>query len=203
MKRRRRSYRYTLCPRCQGYLTISVLGEEGAKEVVECTLCKGTGKYRDRPLSPHFRLKEFLKSQTAARKVIDNSPTPEIIDNLKRLSRTLLEPIRRRFGPLMITSGYRSYELNAAIGGSPTSAHPKGAAADFVPYRRVSLKTVVDWVIDQKLPYDQIIFEGSWIHIGLFREHPEDRPRHIALMMFGGKYSEYDPDDQRVTGVDS
>ena len=72
-------------------------------------------------LSEHFELVEFLVSETAARQGIANEPTPEVIDNLRRLCESVLEPLRVKIGrPVVITSGYRSPALNRAVGGSPT-----------------------------------------------------------------------------------
>ena len=83
-------------------------------------------------LSGHFSLKELTKSQTATRKGIDNTPSPEHIDNLTSLCLQILEPTRRHFGkPMVITSGYRSADLFIAIGSNPNSQHAKGEASDF------------------------------------------------------------------------
>ena len=84
-------------------------------------------------LSEHFELAEFLVSETAARRGIANEPTPEIIDNLRRLCQLVLEPLRVKLvRPVVITSGYRSLALNRAVGGSPTSHHRQGRAADLI-----------------------------------------------------------------------
>ena len=82
-------------------------------------------------LSSHFELNELIVSELAARRGIANDPTPEVIDNLRRLCQSVLEPLRVKLGrPVVITSGYRCAALNSAVGGSPTSHHVLGRAAD-------------------------------------------------------------------------
>jgi len=88
-------------------------------------------------LSPSFSLYEFLRSQTAERRPEiqqeQMNPPQAVIENLTYLANTTLQPIRDRLGyPLTITSGYRSLALNAAVGGSKTSQHVFGQAADVV-----------------------------------------------------------------------
>ena len=83
-------------------------------------------------LSKNFSLEELTKSQTATRKGIDNTPSPEHQENLKRLCENVLQPVRDHFSRVVtITSGYRSPELCTAIGSKITSQHARGEAADF------------------------------------------------------------------------
>ena len=119
-------------------------------------------------LSEHFELAEFLISETAARRGIANEPTSEIIDNLRRLCQLVLEPLRVKLArPLVITSGYRSPALNRAVGGSPTSHHMQGRAADIIVPGMTPL--AVCQVANQlKLPCVQIIHEfGRWAHLSV------------------------------------
>ena len=82
-------------------------------------------------LTKNFTLEELVHSDTANAKGIDNTPTQEIIDNLKELAENVLQPIRDKWGkPLTVNSGYRCKELNKAVGGVSTSQHQKGKAAD-------------------------------------------------------------------------
>lgn len=81
-------------------------------------------------LSPHFRLNEFVASGTAIRHNIDNTPREEHVERLKALCENVLEPLRRRFGVIRITSGYRCEELNTKVGGAAGSQHLRGEAAD-------------------------------------------------------------------------
>ena len=82
-------------------------------------------------LSPHFTLREFIVSGVALRRHIDNTPAdPAVVDHLRLLAEKVLEPLRRHFGVIRITSGYRCPRLNAAVGGRPASQHLRGEAAD-------------------------------------------------------------------------
>lgn len=149
--------------------------------------------------SEHFTKLEMRASDTAARKGIDNTPPPEVEADLRVLCAGYLEPLRARFGPVRITSGFRCPELNAEIGGSSSSAHMDGRAADLQPLQAgVTLRHVTDWIVASWLPFDQVIFEyGGWVHLGIAREG--QAPRRQALMIFRGSgYLPYDPDDARV-----
>jgi zinc D-Ala-D-Ala carboxypeptidase len=122
-------------------------------------------------LSENFSLEELTKSQTATRKGIDNTPSPEHQDNLKMLCTHVLQPIRDHFDRVVtVSSGYRSPELCTAIGSKITSQHAKGQAADFEIFG-VSNKELADY-INQNLDYDQLILEywkesdpnSGWVH---------------------------------------
>ena len=116
-------------------------------------------------LSKNFSLKELTKSETAIRRGIPNEPSAEQIENLKTLVENVLQPLRDYFNlPLVVNSGYRSPAVNTLIGGSATSQHMKGEAADIV-IPTVDLKDVY-LAIMGNLPYDQLIYEfDSWIHV--------------------------------------
>ena len=116
-------------------------------------------------LSPHFNLKEMTVSQTAARRGIDNTPSEAVIKNLTSLCVNVLEPVRAQFGkPVIVTSGYRSADLNKRIGGSTTSQHCFGQAADFTVHGVPNVAVLR--FIQQELRFDQLICEfHSWIHV--------------------------------------
>ena len=123
-------------------------------------------------LTENFSLKELTSSQTAERKGIDNTPSTEHQENLKRLCETILQRIRDHFGQVVsISSGYRSPELCVAIGSSTKSQHASGCAADFEIFG-VSNKELADY-INENLDYDQLILEywkgeeepnSGWVH---------------------------------------
>ncbi|MGL4648755.1 MAG: D-Ala-D-Ala carboxypeptidase family metallohydrolase [Caldilineaceae bacterium] len=122
-------------------------------------------------LSPHFTLEEMTFSQTAARRGIDNTPTPEALEALK-LTAQGLEAVRIRLGgaPILVSSGYRSPELNAAIGGSRNSQHMRGEAADFTAPGFGTPRMIVDALADSGVAYDQLILEfGRWAHISFVK----------------------------------
>lgn len=117
-------------------------------------------------LTEHFTLAEMVRSQTATRRGIDNTPGPAEIAALRELCLHVLEPVRAHYGrPVIVTSGYRSPMLNKRIGGSATSQHCKGEAADFTVPGVPNLH-VCRWM-EAKLNYDQLIYEfgeGGWVH---------------------------------------
>lgn len=121
-------------------------------------------------LSQNFSLSELTKSETAIRKGIDNTPDAKALDNLTALCNMVLQKVRDAHGLVTVTSGYRSPELNKAIGGSTTSDHCKGLAADFeVP--GLDNKALASWIEDN-LTFKQLILEfyqdgvpnSGWVH---------------------------------------
>jgi hypothetical protein len=134
-------------------------------------------------LSEHFTLDEMILSQTAARKGIDNTPSAEIVANLKVMAATL-EEIRALLGaPILISSGYRSPALNKAVGGSKKSAHMLGLAADFTAPGFGTVLQVAKKIAASDIAFDQVIYEfGSWVHVGLRVE----APRREKLSIFTG-----------------
>jgi zinc D-Ala-D-Ala carboxypeptidase len=121
-------------------------------------------------LSKNFSLSELTKSETAIRKSIDNTPSDEALNNLTTLCNMVLQKVRNSHGAVTITSGYRSPELNKAIGGSTTSDHCKGLAADF-EVKGMDNKELGKWIVDN-LTFKQLILEfytngepnSGWIH---------------------------------------
>jgi hypothetical protein len=118
-------------------------------------------------LSPNFSLEELTFSQVASRRSIDNTPSDKVKDNLERLA-FFLEQVRKVFNkPFLISSGYRSREVNESVGGSKTSQHCEGCAADF-NVKGMSPNAVVRAIVDANIPYDQVILEfDSWVHISV------------------------------------
>ena len=126
-------------------------------------------------LTPHFTLKELTVSQTATRLGLNNEPTEEHIENLTALCSEILEPLRMMLGkPVIVTSGYRCHHLNALIGGSPTSQHKLGEAADiWVP--GMSTEDLMG-VICESFDHDQVIDEfGRWVHISFVAKYRSDK----------------------------
>ena len=118
------------------------------------------------PKSISIILAQLTASETAIRKGIANDPTPEQIANLVDLAATL-EQVQRLVGPIHINSAFRSRELNAAIGGSPTSAHLDGYAADIVSPGFGTPREVCQAIASSGIPFDQLIQEGNWVHISV------------------------------------
>lgn len=129
-------------------------------------------------LSAHFTLEELTASHTAVRKGIDNTPSPEVVLNLKMMLCPVLESIRGLFwAPVHISSAFRCNALNRVIGGADTSKHKDGLAADFNVEGFTPLQ-VAKKIAESDIEFDQLIFEGTWVHIGLSYE----KPRRQCLM---------------------
>lgn len=164
-----------------------------------CGKCGGDGKCPDVQLSPHFKLSELLNSGTARKHKLSNDPSPEVLANLKLLCEQALEPIRAKVGPLKINSGYRSDAVNKAVGGSTTSAHSYGLAADLHPAH--GCKKLMNDVLACGVKLDQVIYERTWVHVGLL--NPRDKQKRgqsLSMFVVGGKatYEPFDPKDSRI-----
>lgn len=125
-------------------------------------------------ISDHFTLDELTFSETAARQGIDNTPTLKIVDNLRRVA-TVLEQIRAIVNrPIMISSGYRSPEVNLAVGGSANSSHMTGLAAD-IRAAGMSPRDLAEVIQRYGVKFDQLILEyDRWVHVGLSEEKPRN-----------------------------
>ena len=132
----------------------------------------------------YFELSEFIRSDTAKKKGIDNAPTFEIVEHLDELVEKVLDPLRAAYGmPINISSGYRCPALNKAVGGMATSVHMIGYAADlqvggsFNKFRDF----VVEWFRKTGTKFDQLLLESNkktgakWIHVGLYNNAGQQR----------------------------
>ena len=129
----------------------------------------------------YFTIKELCKSSTATLKRIDNTPNSEIVNNLEQLVDNILDPLREAYGkPIKVNSGYRCEALNVAIGGSKTSQHRYGLAADITTGSRLENKKLFILAKQLNLPFDQLIDEKaySWIHIS-FSKNPRKQVLHL------------------------
>jgi zinc D-Ala-D-Ala carboxypeptidase len=131
-------------------------------------------------LSKNFSLIEFTESNTAIRNGIDNNPTAEHIHNLVELCENVLQPLRDRIGSsIRVTSGYRSEALNTAIGGSKTSDHSHGRAADIkLVINGVNISEELYYGIkSMEIPFKQLIWEfgdddtPQWVHIAFDKDN--------------------------------
>lgn len=126
-------------------------------------------------LSRYFTLARLIASETARERSIDNTPPLELIPNLKLLARGL-DRVRRYLGhPLEISSGYRCPALNAAVGGTPSSQHVQGLAADFTCSGYGPPLAVARALRASPIAFDTLIAEfGDWIHLS-FTTNPRRR----------------------------
>ena len=130
-------------------------------------------------LSKNFTLQELIKSNTALRLNMDNTPTKEGIIKLRLLAANLLQPIRNELGSIRITSGYRSPALSQAIGSSANSQHCRYEAVDcqFVKRGKMDNLRIYQTIVDLDLDFDQAILEfgdsteyndpmcPAWVHL--------------------------------------
>lgn len=129
----------------------------------------------------YFTIKELCQSSTATQKGIDNTPNSEIVNNLTQLVDNILDPLRKEYGkPIKVNSGYRCDALNKAVGGSKTSYHRFGLAADITAGSKSENKKLFTLAQKLNLPYDQLIDEKgySWIHIS-FSTKPRKQILHL------------------------
>jgi hypothetical protein len=143
-------------------------------------------------LSEHFALAEFTRSESAKRHGVSNEPTPEHLENIKVLCEKILEPIRTKFGPLNISSGYRSKVLNHYIGGSLSSQHCEGKAADIDQdgMGGASNTEIFNYIKDN-LEFDQMIWEfgdnnkPDWVHVSY--NEVKNRKQVLRALRVNGK----------------
>ena len=130
----------------------------------------------------YFSFQEFERSGTAYRHGIDNTMPEAAKKNVAVLVDEVLDPLREAWGkPITVTSGYRCAALNKAVGGSATSHHCKGMAADLTTGNRVENRRIFQLIIDLGLPFTQLIDEKnfSWVHVSL---DPEDVKRQVLRL---------------------
>jgi len=142
-------------------------------------------------LSKNFTIQEYIKSQTALRQGIDNTPTEEHMGNATALFRNVVQKVRDQFGVTVINSGYRGEALNEAVGGSSTSQHCKGEAVD-IECPGTPNYDIAKWIEDN-LDFDQLILEfytpgvpdSGWVHVSYKSEG--NRKSVLTAMKENGK----------------
>ena len=124
----------------------------------------------------HFTIEELTHTSVN----LDNTPTPQVIENLERLVKNVLDPLRELYGfPIKVNSGYRSPAVNKAVGGAANSQHMKGEAADITagsPEANKKLFDLCSW-----LAFDQCIDEKNytWIHVSFKKTGNRKQKLHI------------------------
>lgn len=146
----------------------------------------------DLMLSPHMSLREMTRTEVRQYMVENQSEAEHnaaVLSCLKDLCLSIVEPVRLKFGPVEVHSGFRMPLLNAAVGGQPGSQHQLGQAVDF----HISgmntpegLRVVFDWIrLESGLKYGQVILEGRparWVHLSLGEPYRDPRKCRQALV---------------------
>lgn len=143
-------------------------------------------------LTDHFSLEEMIASETAVRQGINNAPSLAVQKNLVRTCQTL-EQVRVLLGSksISISSGYRCDALNRAIGGAMTSAHSFGLAADFKCPGFGSPLDICRALAASKISFDQLIYEGTWVHLGLAADGAKPRQQILTAVFKTGRPTTY------------
>jgi hypothetical protein len=136
----------------------------------------------------YFTIAELSNSATAKKRGLDNTPSQAVVANLTKLVDNVLDPLREAWGrPITVSSGYRSPNLNVAVGGVKNSQHVQGQAADLVAGSRAENKSLFELILKLKLPFDQLIYEKGnaqgpqWIHVSYAATNRRQvLPRDIA-----------------------
>ena len=149
-------------------------------------------------LTPNFSLEQLVHSDTAERERIDNTPAPDIVNNLLLLAQGL-EQVRALTGfALDISSGYRCPRLNARIGGANTSQHTRGQAADFTCAEFGPPLVIIKAIRDSDIEFDQCILEyARWVHIS-FSAAPRGKVLTIYDPKVGYLDGLWDPGGKRI-----
>lgn len=135
----------------------------------------------------YFTIEELCQSEIAEKFKIDNTPSEEIKKNLEILVDCLLDPLRKEWGsPIIVNSGYRCPILNKAVGGSKTSSHMTGWAADLHP-KNGKMEEFKKFVVEflKTRFWDQCILEKSgnveWIHLSLYNNLGKQRKMIFSI----------------------
>ena len=148
-------------------------------------------------LSPNFTLSEMTKSETALRHGMENTPNQEQISNMQALAVNVLQPIRDHYKRgVKVNSGFRHPDVNARVGGSRTSDHTRGMAAD-IEIPGVANAELAEW-IQQNLDYTQLILEfytpgvpdSGWVHVSY---DPANLKKQVLTAMREGGKTVYKP----------
>ena len=116
-------------------------------------------------MKKNFSLREMVVSSSHP-KLLPTSIPISVADNLMNVWFYILQPLREAYGkPIVVTSGYRPTALNSAVGGVKNSQHLTGEAVDIVAQQRSDTDQLGKLIESLHLPFDQLIYEGTWIHV--------------------------------------
>ena len=148
-------------------------------------------------LSPNFSLAEMIKSDTALRLDMENEPDDDNITNMQALAENVLQKVRDHFGKgVKVNSGFRHPDVNAKVGGSKTSDHCKGMAAD-IEIPGIANADLAEWIVDN-CEFRQVILEfytpgipdSGWVHVSY---NPDDNKKQVLTAMKENGKTVYKP----------
>ena len=148
-------------------------------------------------LSPNFSLGEMIKSDTALRLDMENEPNDDHITNMQALAENVLQKVRDHFGKgVKVNSGFRHPDVNAKVGGSKTSDHCKGMAAD-IEIPGIANADLAEWIVDN-CEFRQVILEfytpgipdSGWVHVSY---NPDDNKKQVLTAMKENGKTVYKP----------
>lgn len=133
-------------------------------------------------MAKYFTLGELCKSDVAVEKRIENTPDNTTIERIQALMDECLDKVREMWGkPIGVNSGYRSYELNKAVGGAKNSQHLRGEAADITTGSKENNRKLFDLIVASDIPFDQLIDESGyrWLHISYCKDYNRKQVLHL------------------------
>lgn len=133
-------------------------------------------------MAKYFTLGELCKSDVAVEKRIENTPDNPTIERMQALMDECLDKVREMWGkPIGVNSGYRSYELNKAVGGAKNSQHLRGEAADITAGTKDNNRKLFDLIVASEIPFDQLIDESGykWLHISYCKGDNRKQVLHL------------------------
>ena len=133
-------------------------------------------------MAKYFTLGELCKSDVAVEKRIENTPDNTTIERMQALMEKCLDKVREMWGkPIGVNSGYRSAELNRAVGGAKNSQHLRGEAADITTGSKENNRKLFDLIVASDIPFDQLIDESGykWLHISYCKDYNRKQVLHL------------------------
>jgi hypothetical protein len=133
-------------------------------------------------MAKYFTLGELCKSDVAVEKRIENTPDNPTIERMQALMDECLDKVREMWGkPIGVNSGYRSAELNRAVGGAKNSQHLRGEAADITTGTKENNRKLFDLIVASDIPFDQLIDESGyrWLHISYCTDYNRKQVLHL------------------------
>lgn len=133
-------------------------------------------------MAKYFTIGELCKSDVAVEKRIENTPDNPTIERMNALMEQCLDKVREMWGkPIGVNSGYRSPELNKAVGGAKNSQHLRGEAADITTGTKENNRKLFDLIVASDIPFDQLIDESGykWLHISYCKDYNRKQVLHL------------------------